>query len=210
MIVDDHELIRDGMRRLISQQPHLEVCGEAASESEASRKFRQLQPGMVIVDLALKDSSGLQLIEAILRERPDTKVIVSTMHDERDYGERVLRAGAIGYVNKQAPARTILTAIDRALEGKCFFSEALTDRIMHRAMSHNVSYERSPVASLSNRELEIFCLIGRGQTTNEIAAHLHLSVNTIRTYRERLKSKLKLRTSAELYHSATLWVAEEG
>lgn len=208
MIVDDHELLRDGMRQLISRQPDLEVCGEAASGPEARSRFRKLQPDVVVVDLTLKESSGLELISWILKQRPGAKVIVSTMHDERDYGERAFRAGAVGYVGKQAPARTILTAITRVRQDKLFFSEALTNRLMHRAVSRSTETRESPIAALSNRELEILTLIGQGQTTDQIAHRLHLSQNTIGTHRERLKKKLNLKSSAELTHFATLWIAE--
>lgn len=210
MIVDDHELMRDGLRQLIIRQPHLEVCGEASNEHEARTRFRELHPDLVVVDLTLGEGSGLDLIKWIRQERPDTKVIVSTMHDERDYGERALRAGAVGYVNKQLPARTILAAIARVLEGKLFFSEALTERLMQRATSPTAAADDSPVAALSNRELEIFSLIGAGLTTDQIAQRLHLSSNTVGTYRERLKTKLNLKSSAELSHFATLWVAKNG
>lgn len=131
------------------------------------------------------------------------------MHDERDYGERGLRAGAVGYVNKQSPARTILTAIARVLEGKLFCSEALTDRVLSRAAMRLPPADNSPVAGLSDRELEILRLIGAGLSTDQIAHRLHLSPNTIGTYRERLKAKLNLKGSTELSHFATLWVAQD-
>ena len=211
MIVDDHELMRDGLRQLISRQANLEVCGEAANEREARNRFRELQPDLVVVDLTLQESSGLDLIKWIRQERPDTKVIVSTMHDERDYGERALRAGAVGYVNKQSPARTILAAIARVLEGKLFFSEALTERLMHRATSRTATADDSPVAALVGpRTGDLQRSSAQGQTTDQIAQRLHLSPNTIGTYRERLKSKLNLTNATELNHIATLWVAENG
>lgn len=208
MIVDDHELLREGLRQLIIGQPRLEVCGEASNEREARSRFRVLRPDLVVVDLSLRESSGLDLIKWIRQERPATKVIVSTMHDERDYGERSLRAGAVGYVNKQSPARTILAAIAQVLEGKLFFSEVLTSRLLCRVASRSPTADGSPVAALSDRELEVFSLIGAGLTTDLIAERLHLSPHTIGTYRERLKTKLNLKGSAELSHFATLWVAE--
>lgn len=210
MIVDDHELLRDGLRQLLSRQPNLDVCGEAASEREARKRFGELQPDLVIVDLTLTESSGLDLIKWIVGQQSDTKVIVSTMHNERDYGERVLRAGAVGYVNKQAPARTILSAIARVLEGKLFFSEALTERLLQRVISPSSTPDDSPLAMLSDRELQIFTLIGQGQSTDQIAHRLHLSPNTIGTHRERLKKKLNLKSSAELSHFATLMAAQDG
>jgi len=210
MIVDDHELLRDGLRQLIGRQPNLVVCGEASNEHEARSRVCELQPDLVVVDLALQEGSGLNLIKWIRHERPETKVIVSSMHEERDYGERALRAGAVGYVNKQLPARTILDAIARALEGKLFVTEWLAQRLMNVGISRTAADHDSPVASLSNRELEIFGLIGAGLTINQIALRLHLSSNTIATHRERLKIKLNQPSSAELNHFATLWVAEHG
>ena len=160
MIVDDHELIRDGLRQLIGRQPHLEIVAEAASEREAKIHFRELQPELVIIDLALENSNGLDLIKWIRHERPPTKMVVVTMYDERDYGERALRAGALGFVNKQSPARAILTAIASVLEGNLFFSETLSNRILRRTASNTPSADDSPLAGLSDRELEIFNLIG--------------------------------------------------
>lgn len=214
MIVDDHELVRDGLRQLIGRQPYLEVCGEAENEHEARKRFRELRPELVVVDLTLRDRNGLDLIKWIVKQWPDTRVIVSTMHDERDYGERAMRAGASGYVNKHLPAPTILTAIDKVIKGELFFSEEMTSRLMHSAVSDSstcsdsVTAGYSFVATLSNRELEIFTLIGRGYTTQEITSQLHISPNTVGTHRERLKNKLHLTSAADLSRQATLWVAE--
>ncbi|NND99996.1 MAG: response regulator transcription factor [Pirellulaceae bacterium] len=206
LIVDDHELLRDGLRQLIMRQPKLDVCGEAANESEARKCFRQLQPDLVIVDLALQESSGLDLIKWIVKTAPSTKVIVSSMYEERDYGERVMRAGAVGYVHKQQPARTILTGIAQVLDGKLFYSEALSRRMRMRATDAETPMDQSVVSALSDRELEIFTLIGDGRSTEQIASRLNLSTNTIGTYRERLKSKLEIASAAELVRFATLWV----
>ncbi|QDV47345.1 Transcriptional regulatory protein DegU [Stieleria neptunia] len=216
MIVDDHELLRDGLRQLISRQPYWKVCGEADSEHQARIRFRELQPDLVIVDLTLRESSGLDLIKWIVDQRPQTRVIVSTMHDERDYGERAMKAGASGYVNKHLPATTILEAIDRVLRGGLFFSEEMTSRLMHSAVSGADPRSdpgdpgRSIVGALSNRELQVFTLIGHGYTTHEIAKKLHISPNTVGTHRERLKGKLDLNSSADLNRQATLWVVQNG
>ena len=170
--------------------------------------IREQQPDLVIVDLTLRESNGLSLIEWIRRERSATKVIVLSMHDERDYGERALRAGAAAYVRKQASARTILIAIDRVLEGKLFFGNDLTERLAMLATSGNRVVDPSPVSSLSDRELEIVSLIGTGLSTVQIGQRLHLSPSTVGTYRERLKTKLRLKNSIELSRFATLWIAE--
>lgn len=194
---------------MIGRQPHLEVCGEAADDTEAYNCINELQPDLVVVDISLQGCNGLDLIKQVRKDRPDLKMIVSTMHDERDYGERALRAGAVGYVNKQEPAGTILIAIARVLEGKLFFSERLIDRVMRCAVSGTPPSEDSPIGALSNRELEVFTLIGQGLTTEQIAAQLHLSRNTIGTYRERLKTKLDAPNGAALNRMAVNWTMDK-
>jgi DNA-binding NarL/FixJ family response regulator len=210
LIVDDHELLRSGLRMLLETEDDLHVCGEAHDEPTAKRMVRELQPAIAVVDLVLGNGSGLDLIQWMAKSQPETKSIVSTMHDERIYGERALRAGASGYVNKNAPARTIITAVRRVQEGKLFFSDELTAHIVRRTMSHQVPLESSPLDALSNRELEVLSLIGQGLTSRQIALRLHLSPNTIHTYRERLKTKLDAPNGAELNRRAIQWVLENG
>jgi DNA-binding NarL/FixJ family response regulator len=210
LIVDDHELLRSGLRLLLETEEDLHVCGEAPDEPTAKRMIRELQPAIAIVDLMLGNGSGLDLIQWMAKSHPETKSIVSTMHDERIYGERALRAGASGYVNKKDPARTILAAIRRVQEGKLYFSEELTAHIVRRTMSRQTPMETSPFDSLSNRELEVLSLIGQGLTSRQIALRLHLSPNTIHTYRERLKTKLDAPSGAELNRRAIQWVLENG
>jgi DNA-binding NarL/FixJ family response regulator len=210
LIVDDHELLRSGLRMLLNNEEDLHVCGEAFDEPTAKRMVRELQPAIAIVDLMLGNGSGLDLIQWMAKSHPETKSIVSTMHDERIYGERALRAGASGYVNKKDPARTILSAIRRVLEGKLYFSEELTSHIVRRTMTHQTPTDASPLDGLSNRELEVLSLIGQGLTSRQIALRLHLSPNTIHTYRERLKTKLDASSGAELNRRAIQWVLENG
>lgn len=207
LIADDHELLRDGLRMMLNDQPDLEPCGEAAEEAEAVRLIRQLHPELVVVDIALKSGNGIDLIKQIKAFAPDTRVIVYSMYDERLYGERALRAGANGYVNKQDPAPMIIEAIHRVLDGKMHFSEELVARVLHRTQDSK-DPQRSPMESLSDRELDVFRLLGQGASTREIAERLGLSPNTINTYRERLKVKLNLKNGAELMHRATEWVLE--
>lgn len=210
LIVDDHELMRDGLRTLIDNEPDLEICGEAVDEMSARRALVKAMADVAVVDLTLDGGSGLDLIRWIAQHRPDTKTIVSTMHNEQIYGPRALRAGARGYVNKHDPARTILIAIRRVLTGRLFFSETLTERMLHLAAAQSGTMQQSPIERLSNRELQIFRLIGEGLTTEQIAERLHLSGNTIGTYRERLKNKLTQNSAAELTRFAILWIAENG
>jgi DNA-binding NarL/FixJ family response regulator len=207
LIVDDHELLRDGLRMMLGQQPDLECCGEAAEEGEAMRAIRELHPDLVVVDIGLKLGNGVDLIKQIKVYDPAVRIVVYSMHEERLYGERALRAGADGYVNKQDPAPTILEAIRRVLDGKMHFSEELAERLLHRAQVGD-DVQQSPIESLSDRELAVFCLIGRGVSTREIARQLGLSINTVNTYRERLKLKLNVKAGVELAHRATAWTLE--
>jgi DNA-binding NarL/FixJ family response regulator len=196
------------MRLMIGNEPDLEICGEAVDEAEAMRQVRESHPNLAIVDIGLKSGNGLDLIKRIKAHDPTVRIIVSSMHEERLYGERALRAGAEGYVNKQEPARTIIRAIHHVLQGKMYFSEEFTNRVLQRARDGGKSLEASPIEMLSDRELEVFRFIGQGLTSREIADRLHVSSSTVDTYRERLKTKLNLKRGAELVHEATQWVLE--
>lgn len=210
LIVDDHALVRDGIRKLLGQEPGLEVCGEAEGVVDAKRRIDDaLAPDIVIVDLMLKDGNGLDLIKWIGERHPHTKTIVATMHDERVYGGRALRAGASGFVSKQAPSRTIIEAIRALRSDRLCFSEALTKRILQRARRGETHLERSPIEGLSDRELEVFRLMGAGRTTREIAERLHLGPSTVETYHQRLKNKLQIPNTAELRFEATRWALEQ-
>ncbi|CAN5650838.1 response regulator transcription factor [soil metagenome] len=209
LIVDDHALVRDGIRKLLRQEPGLEVWGEAEGVVDAKRRIDALAPDIVIVDLMLKDGNGLDLIKWIGERHPDTKTIVATMHDERVYGGRALRAGASGFVSKQAPSRTIIEAIRALRSDRLCFSEALTKRILQRARRGDTDLERSPIEGLSDRELEVFRLMGAGRTTREIAERLHLGPSTVETYHQRLKHKLQIQNTAELRFEATRWALEQ-
>ncbi len=198
LIVEDHELVRAGLIGLVGKQPDLEICGEATDVKEAREMVKAIVPDLAIVDLRLPDGSGLDLVNWIIAVQPSTKVIVSTVHDEREYGERVLRLGARGFVNKNSSGHCILVAIRKVLSGELFFSQAFTSQMLQRVSLHSAKVRGTPTATLSDRELEVLELIGRGHSTKMIARHLFLSENTIWTYRDRLKSKLNLRNSAEL------------
>jgi DNA-binding NarL/FixJ family response regulator len=207
-VVDDHELLRNGLRALIHTVPNWQVCGEAANHQDAMRGILESDPNVVIVDLALQQSNGLELIKRIKEQYPTMKILVLSMHDERLYAERVLRAGASGFVSKQQSSEEILSAIETVLEGDIYLSEASSKRLLKGAISGERDYSASPISKLSDRELEIFTLIGQGLTTLQIARRLHLSNNTVGTYRERLKIKLNLSRSAELHRAAVEWVLE--
>ncbi len=209
LIVDDHALVRAGLAELIEAEPDLEVCGQAAEAPAALDLIAKTHPHLVVVDLVLKEGSGLDLIKQIKAIDPTIRMIVSSMHDERIYGERALAAGAMGYVEKDQPVEVLLAAIRRVLAGEISVSDRLSGRILRR-VSGSGKESSSPVESLSDRELEVLELIGRGQTTRAIADRLNLSTKTIDTYRENLKSKLGLKTANELIAWAVSWVIDPG
>lgn len=194
---------------LIDDEPDLQVVGEAGDADEAIRVLDAKQPDLMIVDLSLNGSSGLDLIKRIKSRSSESKMLVSSMFDESLYAERVLNAGTLGYVSKQEAMEKVIEAIRCVLSGRVYLSAAMSDRMLHRLASHQAP-DRSSVETLSDRELEVFDMIGRGRTTSEIAAQLHLSVKTVETHREKIKAKLGLRSAAELYQHAVRWVLEHG
>ena len=210
LIVDDHPIVREGLTARIARQPDLKVCGEAEDVLDALEKVKATQPDLVIVDLSLKSGQGLDLIKRIKAKAPDTKMLVSSMYDEALYAERSLRAGAMGYINKQELSEKIIDAIRRVLAGKMYLSPLMTERLLQRAVGGGAQLPGPLVETLSDRELEIFKLIGKGMTTRQIAGDLHLSVKTVETHRENIKSKLGLPNSAELSREAVQWVMENG
>ncbi len=210
LIVDDHPMMRDGLRTQISNEPDLTVCGEAEDLAEGLTLANELKPDLIIVDISLKTGHGIDLIKQIRDRSPRTKMLVNSMYDESIYAERALQAGALGYVCKQTARKTLIEAIRTVLAGKTYLSAELTDKILKSRMGGNLTTGKAPIDTLSNRELEVLALIGRGNTTKAIAAELFLSVHTIDTYREKLKLKLNLANSAELNRYAAQWVLENG
>jgi DNA-binding NarL/FixJ family response regulator len=208
-IVDDHPLVREGLAALLAGQLDLEVCGEADDLAPALDQVKATKPDVVIVDVSLKSGNGIDLIKQLKARDADCKILVSSMYDESLYAERALRAGAMGYINKQEMPQKVLDAVRQVLDGKMFLSPAMTERMLHRAVRRGGG-PASPVAALSDRELEIFQLVGRGQTTRQIANALHLSVKTVESHRENIKTKLNLPNSAELVRQAVQWVLGNG
>lgn len=206
LIVDDHPLVREGLAARISSQPNLEVCGEAADVDEALALLDAAEPELMIVDLTLKSGHGLDLIKKASQRCPDTKILVISAHEEALFCERVLRAGAIGYVNKQEAQEKVIDAISTVLRGERFVSEEMTRRLVGKAIGN--SSESSSIENLSDRELQIFELIGRGKSTRSIADQLHLSVHTIESHRENIRAKLNLHSGSELLRYAVQWVLE--
>lgn len=209
LIVDDHPIVRQGLARLIEEQPGFSVCGQAEGAADTLELFEATQPDLIIVDISLKDVGGIELIKQIKSRNPNTLMLVSSMHDESLYAERALRAGARGYINKEEAIEKMMTAIKTILNGKVYLSERMTDQLLHRAVTPSDSIQASPVESLSDRELEVFEFIGEGLTTRQIARKLFLSTKTIETYREHIKSKLHVKSSAELVHFAVRWRLEK-
>jgi DNA-binding NarL/FixJ family response regulator len=210
LIVDDHPIVREGLVARISRQPDMVVCGEAEDVHGALDLINSTRPDLVIVDLSLKSSQGLDLIKRISSSSASTKMLVSSMYDEALYAERTLRAGALGYVNKQEMSEKIIDAIRSVLDGKIYLSQRMTERLLQRAVGSAPQLAPSPIESLSDRELEVFKLIGKGRTTRQIAAELHLSVKTVETHRENIKGKLNVPNSVELGREAVQWVMENG
>jgi DNA-binding NarL/FixJ family response regulator len=205
LVVDDHPLIRQGLRELIKQEPDIEVCGEAASVAEALQRLKEVKPALVIIDLSLGHGHGLELIKQIRARYPAVRMLVLTMHDAALYAERAMQAGASGFVNKQEPAQKVLDAIRRVLAGGVYLSDRFADRILGRLVGGRSAAEhlaQSPLERLSDREVEVLALLGRGMTVKEIAAHLHLSTKTIDAHRDHLKKKLGLKSSSELLRYA--------
>ncbi len=211
LIVDDHPAVREALAMRIGRQPDLEVCGEAADVSEALRLVADTQPDVAVVDISLKTGDGIDLIKRI-KDRDDTvRMLVWSTHSESLYAERALRAGALGYVNKDQATDKIVEGIRRVLEGKVYLSEAMVQTMLQRTVGgEREEVTRSPLDALANRELEVFRLIGQGLKTAAIAERLHLSVKTIETYRDRIREKLDLSDGTELVHYATKWMLENG
>lgn len=208
LIVDDHAFLRRGLAQIIDDLPEVTVCGEAGGVSETLEQIRRTQPDIVVVDISLADGNGLELTREIKSNWPDIKILVSSMHDEALMAERALRAGALGYVSKSDDVDAFITALRRVRDGQVYLSPRMTDRLLTRVVAGGAEPSRSPLEKLSDRELEVFELIGRGLSTKQIAAQLDLSRKTVETYREHIKSKLNLRNGTELTRHAVQWVLE--
>jgi DNA-binding NarL/FixJ family response regulator len=209
LLVDDHAVVRFGIGQLINRQTDMVVCGEEEAASNALSAIAKLKPDLVIADISLKDSSGLELMRNIKAQYSGLPVLVVSAHDESVYAEIAFRAGALGYLMKQEALEKVLSAIRRVLTGNIYVSDALSARMLQQQVRGKPDLQQSPVQGLSDRELEVFQLIGQWKKTSEIAQELHLSIKTIEYYREQIKRKLSLKNSAELTQHATAWVQRE-
>jgi len=207
-LVDDHPLLRAGLTTLIEKAPDLRVCGEAESEAEAMRGISSSNPDVAIVDLSLKESSGLELIKNIKHHCPRTQIVVLSMHDEKRYAERALRTGARGYVMKAEATANVVHAVREVLNGRLYLSPQMRDAFIDRFVEGTLPASHSPVDVLTDRELEVFRLLGRGYETRRVAEMLNISIKTVQTFCTRIKEKLELNNASELLREAVRFSEE--
>jgi DNA-binding NarL/FixJ family response regulator len=208
IVVDDHPLFRERLCQLINNEPGLEICGEAETAREALEIIRERTPGLAIVDITLKTSSGLELIKSIRALSIGVPVLVLSMHDEALYAERAMRAGASGYIAKSQEAAQVLAAVRIVLSGRIYLSEEMTSSFLKTFIMSASRTVPRPLDRLSDRELQILDLIGRGRTTRDIANLLKVGVATVDTYRARIKEKMNFRNATDLLHYAIRWVSD--
>ena len=210
LIVDDHPVVREGLATIINQQADLMVCGEAEDAPSAHQAVSTLQPDLVIVDISLKGVNGIELIKQLQRQHEKIPILVMSMHDESLYVERVLRAGARGYIMKQEGTEKVVTAVHQVLAGEIYVSDAMGKKLLRTFHEGRPDPGAPSVERLSDRELEVFRLIGQGYGTRQIAETLHVSVKTVNTYRQHIKEKLRLKSGSDLLRHAIHWVQSEG
>ena len=201
-VVDDHPIVRQGLAQLISSEADLVVCGQGEDAYQSLRAIKEAKPDLALVDVSLKDSDGIELLKELRSAVPELPVLILSMHDESLYAERALRAGARGYIMKQEAPQTLLSAIRKVLSGDVYVSEKMSATLLQRIVGGRKAGGDLPMDRLTDRELEIFRMIGAGQSVKEIADKLCLSVKTVEAHREHIKEKLKLKSSAELLRFA--------
>ena len=206
LVVDDHPILREGLLQSINRESDLIVCGEAENAHQALSAISKLKPDLVLVDIGLPGKSGFELVKDLRTVHPEVPVLVLSMHDESLYAERVLRAGARGYIMKQERPGKLIEAIRSVLGGKAYVSDKMAARILDVFSGRRPKGSRVPLERLTDREFEILELIGRGKSSHEIAKALHVSVKTVDTHRTHLKGKLKLKSTLQLTHYAVCWV----
>jgi DNA-binding NarL/FixJ family response regulator len=204
-IVDDHPIVREGLSLMMNREPDMMVCGEAEEATRALQAIAAAKPDFLIVDISLSGPDGLDLLKSIRARYPDLPVLILSMHDESIYAERALRAGANGYIMKQEATERVLVAVRQILSKKVYVSDRIANRMLQQYIKGSVSERKSPIADLSDRELEVFRLIGEGHGTRMIADELHLSVKTVESYQAHIKEKLSLKNGRELVQRAIQW-----
>jgi DNA-binding NarL/FixJ family response regulator len=205
LLVDDHPVVRDGFAEVINREPDLTVCGAAEDRAGGLQAIETAKPNLVVIDLTLKNSSGMELIKDIHERWPELLILVVSMHNENLYAERVLRAGARGYITKQQATRDILQAIRRVLSGGIYLNETTGAAVLARLTTKPQANEDAVLDLLTDRELQVFELTGQGFSTREISGQLHIDMKTVETYRIRIREKLNLETSSELLKLAIRW-----
>lgn len=206
LLVDDHPMMRAGLAHLIERQPDLTVCGEAANPAEALKALPNARPDIILADLTMPGRSGLEFVKDLLATSPSLAVLVVSMHDEAVYAERALRAGARGYIMKEAGGEAVVAAIRQILSGQIYVSPAMSARILENLSGKKPRGSSSPIEKLSDREFEVFQLIGQGKSTRDIAEQLHLSPKTVDVHRSHIKEKLDLKDATALIRHAVRWV----
>jgi len=205
LLVEDHPIVRQGLEQMINHEPDLLVCGTAENAERALEQLASVAPDLLLPDISLQGASGLDVLKLAREQRPDLRVLILSMHDERLYAMRALGAGAAGYVMKQEATENVLTAIRRVLEGEVYLSAQMEKKSMQQFVGRRTLSKGTPLKDLSKRELEIFELIGQGQRTRQIAEKLHVSVKTVESHRQHIKEKLHLADGHELVQHAIQW-----
>ena len=205
IVVDDHPMMRAGLMQIINKQSDMEVCGEAGSPAEAMDLLKNSRPDLILVDISMKGASGLEFIRDVSAVYGHIPMLVVSMHDEKVYAERALRAGACGYIMKEQSGGYLMVALHRVLEGGIYLSKEMSTRLLKNLANPTSSNPDSPLQKLTDREFEVFRLIGQGQTTEEIAHQLHISPKTVDVHRFQIKDKLQLGSSTALIHYAVHW-----
>lgn len=210
LIVDDHPIVRQGHAFIISTEPDLEVCGFASSEADAIEQARQSNPDLVIVDIMLEDGHGIELVKRLARDFTALRTLVISAYDELLFAERALDAGASGYLNKTEATDALIDAMRQVLRDEIYLSHRMSKRLLRRKLGRNDELPRPPLNDLSDREIQVYRMIGQGMATRHIAQQLSLSPRTIERYRENIKQKLNLRSATQLVQTATKWVLDQG
>jgi len=208
-IVDDHPLVRQGLSQIVASESDMEICGEAEDSPAAIRGVGEANPDAIIVDISLKGANGLELIKNLKAIHEDIPILVFSMHDETIFAQRALRAGAKGYVMKKESPSKIVDAIRKIIQGEIYVSPSVADQVLHQIVNGPGNVSTSPVDRLTDRELEVVQLIGRGLSSREVAESLHLSVKTIESHRAHVKEKLSLRNATELVQFSVQWVDQQ-
>jgi DNA-binding NarL/FixJ family response regulator len=209
IIIDDHPMMRKGLFNTLETVPGYEVVAQFEKAEDAIQEIHRIQPDLIIVDISLPGMNGIELVKNVTFQNPDQKMLIVSRHEESFYAERALKAGAKGYVMKFEPSEVLLKAVKKVFAGGIYVSEEIGEKLLKSAMSGKKPSLDSPVDILSDREIEVFELIGRGKTSNEIADQLHLAKKTIETYRSRIKEKMDFKNSTELVIHALKWVENE-